>query len=173
MKTSRPLSPASLRFALPAGLALVLVLAACAPPAPVAVQAPACPLAAGGESVPLYGEWAVRIDGQPDGRLRLQRHPEYPGSVSGTYLRGDGEGGPAIARVAGDVDQGLFTLEESADGKATTGRWSGQWSAPDCASEIRGTWIDARQEQAALSPGDNKRPPRPHAFTMRRAAGWQ
>ncbi|MFT4191758.1 MAG: hypothetical protein QM617_09595 [Comamonas sp.] len=170
------------RRALALILAPLLLLAACAPLQPAATsatappEAPACPLrAAGAESAPLYGDWTVQIDGQPAGRLQLQRHPDYPGSVSGTYTREAAPGQPPApaARVAGDIDQGLFTLEESADGKTTSGRWSGQWSPADCANEIRGSWIDARHEQAILSPGDNSAAPARHAFTMRRAAGWQ
>lgn len=171
-----PQSPLSSWHRLALGL-LAWLLAACAPlppanpPPPLAPPdaEPACPVPAGAESAPLYGSWTVQIAGQPDGRLRLQRHPDYADSVSGTYTRGQN----APIRVAGDVDQGLFTLEESADGRRTTGRWSGQWSPADCRNEIRGTWIDARQESAVLFPGDNKREAQPHAFVMRRAAGWQ
>ncbi|KAF1018880.1 MAG: hypothetical protein GAK30_03443 [Paracidovorax wautersii] len=154
---------------------LAWLLTACAPlppagqPSAQADAAPACPVPTGAESAPLYGTWTVQIAGQPDGRLQLQRHPDYADSLSGSYTRGQG----APIRVAGDVDQGLFTLEESADGQRTTGRWSGQWSPADCRNEIRGTWIDARQESAVLFPGDNKREPQPHAFVMRRAIGWQ
>ena len=177
LSLSSPTAPASLargpglrrlhRLAVGAVLLSLAALQACAPlPAATATTAgaPACPPAAAPGSQSLYGQWLVQVDGQPEGRMTLQRHPEYAGSVSGTLAR---EGQTGTSRVAGDIDQGLVALEESADGKTTSGRWSGEFVAPACDSEIRGTWLDAQAESAALSSPDNKIKLRPHAFVMR------
>ena len=68
-------------------------------------------------------------------RLELIPHPELAASVRGRVQRAGGE-----ALLAGDVDQGDFTLEESINGTNISATWIGQVAADSCGKEIRGTW---------------------------------
>ena len=42
--------------------------------------------------------------------------------------------------MAGDVDEGEFTLEESQDGVRISATWLGDVVEGSCGREIRGTW---------------------------------
>ena len=73
---------------------------------------PACPPPAKSRQQQLLGLWRAEFEGLAQGAtLLLEKHPEYAESVRGAINR-NGERAP----VAGDVDDGEFTLEESADG---------------------------------------------------------
>jgi hypothetical protein len=67
---------------------------------------------------------------------------------------------PAQALVAGDVDNGAFTLEESTDGRAISATWSGSFADQACGKEIRGTWTDTATRIE-------------RAFVLRKQPGWQ
>lgn len=76
-------------------------------------------------------------------QLELTPHPELSASVRGHVLRPG-----AQAQVAGDVDVGDFTLEESINGKNISATWVGQVVQGSCGQEIRGIWS---QEQPPLT----------------------
>ena len=67
--------------------------------------------------------------------LRLEPHPDYRESFRGTLER-DGR----RAQVAGDLEDGEFTLEESSDGVRIAATWLGDLVEGSCGREIRGTW---------------------------------
>jgi hypothetical protein len=165
MSILSPTPPLSLR--LPLALLLAGLCACSGPtprvPAPSAPPDAACDVDDRTDSAALYGAWTVQIEGQPAGRLQLQRHPEYPGSVSGSYQRGDSA--HSRVQVVGDLEQGQLTLEESRDGQHTSGRWRGHWVAPDCSREIQGVWLDSRGHEAPTGPTEQR------PFLMRRAPG--
>ncbi len=75
--------------------------------------------------------------------LELIPHPELAASVRGRLQRAGSE-----ALLAGDVDQGDFTLEESINGTNISATWIGQVVPDTCGKEIRGTWT---QETPPLS----------------------
>lgn len=98
----------------------------------------------------LLGQWEAQFSASDNShavpgtaRLELTPHPELSASVRGRLQRADGE-----ALLAGDVDQGDFTLEESINGKNISATWIGQVVPDSCGKEIRGTWS---QENPPLS----------------------
>jgi hypothetical protein len=97
---------------------------------------PGCPQPEDIGPLHLYGLWRAEFAGLPQGAtLLFEKHPEWAGSVSGAINR-NGE----RSRIAGDVDQGEFSLEESADGVAVSAVWQGTVVSGLCGKEIRGTW---------------------------------
>ena len=100
-------------------------------------QAPSdCPRPADVQQRHLLGLWHAEFaDHGPGATLLLEPHPELDESVRGMVNR-NGE----RALVAGDVDQGAFTLEESANGTAISGTWLGDVVEGSCGRQIRGTW---------------------------------
>lgn len=115
----------------------------------------------------LSGEWQVRLwpEGgseatpQVRGTLRLEGHPEYPGSVRGTLQR---EGASTTALVSGDVVDGVFHLEESADGVSMDAVWSGTPEA--CGRAMRGMRRAAEGRPQAEPPLN---------FWLNKAPGWR
>jgi hypothetical protein len=97
--------------------------------------ATACPKPLDVRQAHMLGTWQARIEGGNDTTLQLARHPEYPGSFTGTALRKGQR-----ARVAGDVIKGEFTLEESLDGTRISATWIGDVVDGSCGREVRGTW---------------------------------
>ena len=135
-------------------VALLLVASLVAGPvraeSPEAPQLP-CPAASEITQRHLLGLWRATFDGQQQGAtLLLEGHPELAESVRGAINR-DGE----RALVAGDVEDGEFTLEESADGVRIDATWSGTVVDGSCGREIRGDW----QRTADRSP---------HPFVLRK-----
>lgn len=118
---------------------------------------PACPAPHEMRALHLYGAWRAQWSGSdaPAAVLQLERHPELSDSVRGRVER-DG----ITALLAGDVDNGDLTLEESRDGRRISATWIGQVDADSCGKVIRGTWSDA--------DSDARR-----AFVLRRQSGWQ
>lgn len=113
--------------------AAALLLALCAGAS--AQQAAPCPKPGELAASHMFGFWAAEIGGRHAGTLLLDKHPEFAGSFRGAISR-DG----MRALVAGDVEDGELTLEESADGKRISATWLGQVVEGSCGREIRGTW---------------------------------
>jgi hypothetical protein len=125
-------------------LAAVALLATSAVPA--ALAASPCPAAAEVSQDDLLGLWRAEFEGLPRGAtLLLEKHPALAESVRGAVNR-DGQ----RAQVAGDVDEGEFTLEESINGTNISATWLGDVVEGSCGREIRGTW-QAEGEQRARS----------------------
>jgi len=137
--------------------ACVLVLAVVGAHAQTAVKPAAaasagvdCPKAPDVEPRQLIGLWRVEFDGLAQGAtLRLEPHRQYAGSLSGEVDRG-GE----RSKVAADLEDGDFTLEESRDGVHIAATWLGDVVEGSCGDEIRGSWGPAGATA--------------HAFVMRR-----
>ncbi len=126
-------------------------------------MAASCPAPADLTPQHLYGTWLAKMDGEAGTiTIRLGRHPELAGSVSGTLER-PGPSGDERAQVAGDVDEGDFTLEESSDGKRISATWIGQVVDASCGKEIKGTWTKATDTPTNAARN----------FTLRKQGGWQ
>jgi len=111
----------------------LLLAALCAAPA---WAQPACPHASEVKAADLLGLWRAELEGLGHvGTLLLEKHPLYAESFSGTINR-DGE----RRALAGDVEDGDFTLEESADGMRIAATWIGELVEGSCGREVRGTW---------------------------------
>jgi hypothetical protein len=96
----------------------------------------------------LYGRWEARFDNLPAvAAVQLGKHPDYDG-VRGTITRNSAN--PAkgtVAQLAGDVDdEGALSIDESQDGRAISGVWSGKLQTGSCGREFRGTWRNAADE---------------------------
>jgi hypothetical protein len=117
----------------------ILVLALCACPA---WAQPDCPHASEVGQSHMLGLWRAELQGSGHaGTLLLEKHPLYAQSFRGTINR-NGDRRP----VAGDVEDGEFTLEESADGTRISATWIGEVVEGSCGREVRGTWtIDGEQ----------------------------
>ena len=122
----------------------------------VKISPASCPAPADLRAVHLYGVWHAEWEGQtPRASVQFVRHPESPDSVRGVLTRA----GVAV-QVAGDIDHGEFSLEESMDGQHISATWQGMVVPTSCGKEIRGSWNNAL---------DNTR----SAFILRKAPGWQ
>jgi hypothetical protein len=111
-----------------------------------------CPAPAQVTQRHLLGLWRAEFEGLPRGAtLLMEKHPEDEGRVSGMINR-NGE----RSLIAGELDEGEFTMEESADGTHISGVWTGDVVEGSCGRVIRGTW---REE---------KDPPRPYPFVLRK-----
>ena len=96
----------------------------------------------------LYGRWEARFDGLTAvAVVQLGKHPDYDG-VRGTITRNGASPDKArVAQLAGDVDdEGALSIDESQDGRAISGVWSGKLQKGSCGREFRGTWRDASDE---------------------------
>jgi hypothetical protein len=114
------------------------LLFACALPAAAQTT---CPQAWEVMQPHLLGTWRAEIGGLAPATLRLEQHAEYTESVSGSLERAGRR-----SRVAGDVEDGELTLEESADGVHIAATWLGDVVQGSCGREIRGTWtLDGQQ----------------------------
>ncbi|MCS4511245.1 hypothetical protein [Xylophilus ampelinus] len=122
------------------GAPLVSPPAAAAPPvAPPAVRTAACPAAEKVGQAELLGRWEVRFANRPDrGTVDFVVHPDFDGAVRGTVAYGDASG-----TVAGDVDEGVFAVDASSDGKNLTALWEGHVTAGSCGRKIEGIWTDS------------------------------
>lgn len=132
----------------------LLALASCI--AQAQPTASACPEPHELRALHLYGTWHGQREGEsaPGAVLRLHRHPELSDSVRGELER-DG----IAALLAGDVDNGDLTLEESRDGRRISATWIGRVDEASCGRAFRGTWTDA-------DSGSQR------SFVLRRASGW-
>jgi len=99
-------------------------------------QAGACPKAAEVTQQHLLGLWRAEFEGLAQGAtLLLEEHPEYAETVRGEINR-NGE----RALMAGDIDDGEVTLEESVNGRNISATWTGTVEDGSCGTQIRGTW---------------------------------
>lgn len=109
----------------------------------------ACPTASQVTQRDLLGLWRAEFEGLPQGAtLLLEQHPELAGSVRGAINRNGDR-----AQLAGDVDDGEFSLEESRNGVNISAVWLGDVVEGSCGREIRGAWKaegDPRQLQFVL-----------------------
>lgn len=112
---------------------LALLLLACAGTA--GAQAP-CPEAWEVKTEQMFGVWHAQFAGEWDTTIvLLEKHPDYAGNFRGGVKRAGG-----VSQATGDIDEGDFTLEESADGVHITAAWIGEIVDGSCGKEIRGTW---------------------------------
>ncbi len=141
---------------------------------PASAQSPAAVCTPPADMVPaqLYGLWQLVLWPQEGGNeaapvstgaLLFERHPEYPGSVRGNLKRTT-PGNDRQALVSGDVTNGEFNLDESADGVAMDAVWEGNVTASGCGQELRGIRRPAEGRQAG-EPLMN--------FVLRKAPGWR
>ena len=104
----------------------------------------------------LYGLWRAEFEGLSQGAtLLFEKHRELTESISGTINR-DG----VKALLAGDVDDGELTLEESQDGQHISATWLGTVVGNSCGKEIRGTWNNASDSSST-------------PFILHKLPGWQ
>lgn len=119
------------------GLAMTAATAAHTQPAAAAAG---CPQASEVTHRHLLGLWRAQFEGLPRGAtLLLEPHPEFSASVRGAINR-DGE----RSHVAGDVEDGEFTLEESVNGADISATWTGTVEEDSCGTRITGTWRDTQ-----------------------------
>lgn len=121
----------------------------------------------------IYGHWRVRYKPAPAGlpaeaAMHLEKHAEFSESVAGFVTRQLGAalpGGHAPrAQLAGDLENGFLTLDESSNGISITGTWNGEMVEGSCGKKFTGTWKDTR---------DNAPPDTPEVpFTMEKLPGW-
>ena len=108
-------------------LAAVLASAALAQP---------CPHASEVRQADMLGLWRAELEGVGHvGTLMLQKHALSAESFSG-WINRNGE----RRQLAGDVEDGEFTLEESADGVHIAANWVGELVEGSCGKEARGVW---------------------------------
>ena len=101
-----------------------------------------CPHASEVKQSHMLGLWRAEFQGFWQGAtLFIERHPEYAESFRGAINR-DGERG----LVAGDLEAGEMTLEESKDGQRIAATWLGEVVEGSCGREIRGTWKPEGEE---------------------------
>jgi hypothetical protein len=113
--------------------ALGILLASCAQYA--SAQPADCPSAADVSLAHLIGKWKARVEGGAPFALQLAKHPEFAETLTG-HVERNGE----RTTVAGDVDDGELTLEESRNGRNISATWLGDVVEGSCGREIRGTW---------------------------------
>ena len=145
------------------------VIAPVIAPSPVTAATGTCASPQAVTPAQLYGEWQLAWEATADQRaapsaretLRMGPNPNHADSLSGELLRGT-----VRIQLAGDLEDGQLSLEESADGKTISASWLGQVQPGSCGREIRGWWT----ADAALSlPAGQARS---RAFVLRRQAGW-
>ena len=131
-------------------LAILACAAICVWPVSAQVREPArpvgvaCPQAAEVNRLDLLGLWRAEFEGLAQGAtLLLEQHPEYTESVRGAINR-DGQ----RSQLAGDVEDGEFSLEESANGVNISAAWLGDVVEGSCGREIRGSWQAEGAQQA-------------------------
>ncbi len=119
----------------------------------------ACPVATELKAPDLYGTWTVEMpvssaEGAANvrGLVVFEKNAEHPDSISG-WLTWNG----SKVFVAGDIDAGSFSLEESDDGRRISAVWDGAIAQGSCGKAITGN----RRVGEELVP-----------FTLRKPTGW-
>jgi hypothetical protein len=101
-----------------------------------AVLAADCPQAQDVSAAQMLGLWRAEFEDRgPGATLLLEKHPEYGDSFRGAINR-DGE----RRQLAGDLEDGDLTLEESSDGLHIAAIWVGEVVEGSCGKEVRGSW---------------------------------
>jgi len=139
----------------------------------VPATASACPGAKDLTPPQIHGQWRVRFKPAPAGlpaaaTMLLERHAEFTESVAGVVIRAipaPKSGGHAPrARLAGDLENGLLTLDESSNGISITGTWNAELVEGSCGRKFSGVWKDT---------SDNAPPDTPEVpFTLEKIPGW-
>lgn len=164
----------------------LFLIAACAAPIRAGAQnneknpvaaAEGCVPAAQLKPVQIHGLWRVRFASAPaglpaDATMHLQRHAEFSDSVAGYVSRNlrpaagapPGTGHAARAQLAGDLENGFLTLDESSNGINITATWNGEMAEGSCGKKVTGTWKDT----SASAPADAPEIP----FTLEKIPGW-
>jgi hypothetical protein len=133
----------------------------------------ACPTATQLSAPQIYGQWRVRFTPAPAGLpaealMRLEKHAEFSESVAGAVLRDLGTartGGHAPrAQLAGDLENGFLTLDESSNGISITGTWNGELVKESCGKKFTGLWKDTSDNAPPDTPGV--------PFTLEKLPGW-
>lgn len=136
-----------------------------------------CPPANQLKAAQIHGLWRVRFSHPPVGlpagaTMLLERHAQFSDSVAGFVSRdpGPATGTPAIAghaakaELAGDLEDGFLTLDESSNGINITGTWNGEMVEGSCGKKFTGTWKDT----SSSAPPDAAEVP----FTLEKLPGW-
>ena len=133
--------------------------------APDASTAPRCIAAKDLQNTDLFGAWSLLLEGsgkEQITRLQLQRNPEFAESLAGSFMLSDKN-----FEVFGDVEDGAFELEESANGKDISAIWKGRVTEGSCGATLTivGTRrvVDGNNNNSNNSDEQN--------FVMRRP-GW-
>jgi len=133
----------------------------------------ACPGAKDLTPPQIHGHWRARFNPAPAGlpagaTMLLERHAEFTESVAGFVardLRAAQPGGHAPrARLAGDLENGLLTLDESSNGISITGTWNAELVEGSCGRKFSGVWKDTSYN----APPDTPEVP----FTLEKIPGW-
>ena len=138
-------------------------------PASAAANCPAAKLL---KAAQIHGQWRVSFRSAPAGlpataTLVLERHAQFSDSVAGFVSRNlaaPAPGHAARAQLAGDLEDGFLTLDESSNGISITGTWNAEVVEGSCGQSVRGTWKDTSASAPADAPEI--------AFTMEKLAGW-
>jgi hypothetical protein len=131
--------------------------------------AKSCPAPEALTAAQLHGEWQVAWEAPADPgsaapareTLRFGSNPNHADSLSGELQRGN-----ALLQLAGDLEEGELSLEESSDGKTISASWLGRVQTGSCGQEIRGAWT--ADAALTLSAGQTRR----RMFVLRRLVGW-
>ena len=100
-------------------------------------SAPACTASKDLVNTDLFGAWSLLLEGAGSSvvtRMQLQRNPEFSESLAG-YFQIDTK----KFEVFGDIEEGAFDLEESANGKDIHAIWTGRVVEGSCGQTILGT----------------------------------
>ncbi len=121
--------------------------------------AAACPAPADMGPAHLWGLWRVSFEGggsaPTTATVLFEKHPERTESVRGAINRDSVQ-----SLLAGDVDDGVLTLDESDDGLQIAATWSGNVADTSCGKEFTGIWRRSK---------DNTE----RSFVLRKLPGWQ
>jgi len=133
----------------------------------------ACPTATQLLAPQIHGTWRVRFTPAPSGLpaeavMRLEKHAEFSESVAGSVTRDVGAAQPGghapRAQLAGDLENGFLTLDESSNGISITGTWNGEMVKESCGKKFTGIWKDTSDK----APADTPEVP----FTLEKLPGW-
>lgn len=99
--------------------------------------------------------------------MQIERHAEFSDSVAG-YVSRELQAAPGghapRAQLAGDLEDGFLTLDESSNGVSITGTWNGEMVEGSCGKKVTGTWKD----MSSGAPSDAPEIP----FTLEKISAW-
>lgn len=167
-------------LASPLTFTLVLIAACVLSSGAVAQNGTAPPVSGGTTCTPakqlkpaqIHGLWRVSFQSTPAGLpatagMLIERHAEFSDSVAGYVSRElkPVPGGHAPrAQLAGDLEDGFLTLDESSNGVSITGTWNGEMVEGSCGKKVTGTWKD----MSSSAPSDAPEIP----FTLEKISAW-